>query len=198
MYNKGVNIWGILFIAALSATVAVLALSSVESVEPDVSTPQAPDYLETGPQTSDAVSPNGWVPIVGASLINSAGSAVPTDSLNTEYLAIYFSASWCPPCRLALPRIKKFYNSYSDQVTIVFAGMDQTPESRSRYYLATEMPWLSLPFESSTAESLAERLKVRGIPAVFVFDRAGEMVTGTALRDITSQPDAALSKWGAK
>ena len=41
-------------------------------------------------------------------LLDAGGQEVSIDELKGKYVGLYFSASWCGPCRTFTPKLKKF------------------------------------------------------------------------------------------
>ena len=47
-------------------------------------------------------------------LLNSSGEQIAKDVLDQKYVGLYFSASWCGPCRKFTPKLIEFRNKFSD------------------------------------------------------------------------------------
>ena len=64
-------------------------------------------------------------------------------------LGLYFSALWCPPCRMFTPKLKTFYHRGTEkgrQFEVVFVSSDSDQEAFDEYF--QEMPWAALSYES--------------------------------------------------
>jgi nucleoredoxin len=137
--------------------------------------------------------------ILGAQLEGKSGP-VPTASIaETEFVLLYFSAHWCPPCRGFTPRLAMFYeeaNSARKQVEIVFVSFDRDEAGFREYY--GEMPWLTVPFANKTArEALAKRFGVSGIPQLTLLKRDGSIAVNNCRGDVETRGPAALERWRA-
>jgi peptide-N4-(N-acetyl-beta-glucosaminyl)asparagine amidase len=120
-------------------------------------------------------------------LVKNASSTVPslmdTSSAlaNSRLVALYFSASWCGPCRGFTPLLIEFYTYLQEVVApthgikIVFVSSDQDESQFQAYY--SKMPFLALPY---TNRDLAQQTKsvfgVRGIPSLVVLDSLSGMI----------------------
>jgi thiol-disulfide isomerase/thioredoxin len=110
----------------------------------------------------------------------------PTKDLfrNKEFVLLYFSASWCPPCRAFSPILTDFYKKHKDsgKFEIVYVSSDRSLNEFEEYY--GKMPWTAIATDAESAQiksALATRLKIQGIPALIVLQvKTGLFVTGDA------------------
>src|SRR5436190_23098897 len=68
----------------------------------------------------------------------------------TQYYAIYFSASWCPPCRKFTPELVTWYNTHkkdNPQFELIFISHDETEAAMTNYMKVDAMPWPALDFK---------------------------------------------------
>ncbi|XP_048132436.1 probable nucleoredoxin 1 [Rhodamnia argentea] len=116
-------------------------------------------------------------------LIRNNGDQVKVDSLKGKKIGLYFSASWCGPCRRFTPTLVEVYNELSPRgdLEIIFVSGDEDEESFSEYF--SKMPWLAIPFsDSDKRSSLDEVFKVRGIPRLVFLDGAGTVSTDSGVQ----------------
>ncbi|KAL7552197.1 hypothetical protein ACHAWF_015414 [Thalassiosira exigua] len=114
-------------------------------------------------------------------------SGVPTASAlgGKKLVALYFSASWCPPCRTFSPQLIEFYNACKDDLEVVFVSSDRDDNSFNEYF--GKFPWLAMVPAYTSNESrarqgkLADMFKIQGIPTVIVLDgKTGKYITDNA------------------
>lgn len=94
--------------------------------------------------------------------------------------ALYFSAHWCPPCRLFTPKLvawyKKFKKSHPN-FELVFVSSDQDQASMDKYIKEADMPWPAAKFDTADAE-IFRKYSSTGIPYLVLIDEKGKDLTG--------------------
>ncbi|CAJ1940139.1 unnamed protein product [Sphenostylis stenocarpa] len=111
-------------------------------------------------------------------LLSNNGDQVKIESLKGKKLGVYFSASWCGPCRKFTPTLVDVYNEFVSKgdFEVVFASADEDDDSFKGYF--SKMPWLAIPFsDSETRSRLDELFHVKGIPHLVFLDETGKVVT---------------------
>ena len=100
------------------------------------------------------------VELLGEKLQGAGGAEVETSSLcgSGRYVGLYFSAHWCPPCRMFTPKLAEFYKAFTKKnegkLEIVFVSADGKLEEFNDYF--KDMPWLSLPYADRDREVSSE------------------------------------------
>ena len=98
-----------------------------------------------------------------------------------DVVGLYFSASWCGPCKRFTPMLRDVYNILKQSgksFEIIFVSSDSDEESFEQYYGA--MPWLSVPFDETDVREgeLPQRFGCSGIPHLVLLDgRTGKEIT---------------------
>lgn len=104
-------------------------------------------------------------------------------NLTGKIVGLYFSGSWCGPCRNFTPSLVEIYQEVASKgdFEVVFISSDRDEESFNGYF--SEMPWLAIPFsDSDTRKSLKELFNVRGIPNLVFIDTDGKVSTQHGVR----------------
>lgn len=133
-----------------------------------------------------------------ADLLNGKGEKVSRDALGGKYVGIYFSASWCPPCRTFTPKLIEFRNKHKKEFEIVLVASEASAKAQANYMKKYEMPWLAVENRSLSSKLLVKKHKVQFIPTLVVISPDGNLVTSTAISDVKSMPEKALAKWKKK
>lgn len=112
-----------------------------------------------------------------------------------KVVLIDFWATWCGPCRAALPELKELYEQYHAKgFEIVGVSVDSDKQALIDLIAAEEIPWTNLhDADESDPElhPLADKYGVRGLPTTFLIDREGKVIArdlgGAALSDKVEQ-----------
>ena len=109
-------------------------------------------------------------------------------AVHTKLYLLYFSASWCGPCRAFTPVLKDAYAASANSASgptfdVIFVSSDRSQEEYDKY--RATMPWKALPFaQTETRDFLKTNLQIPSIPRVVVLDstRAAPCSTARATR----------------
>jgi nucleoredoxin len=98
-----------------------------------------------------------------------------------KYLAVYFSASWCGPCKQFTPRLVDWYKQQKaelDKFEVIFVSRDESKEDMLEYMKQDGMPWPALNFaKANQGNSPLEKYAGRGIPCLVIIDREGKVIS---------------------
>lgn len=99
-----------------------------------------------------------------------------------DYVFVYFSAHWCPPCRTFTPKLVDFYNQAGPErdFELVFVSGDRSEDDMFGYMGEAEMPWLALPYNQRVqAAELQAVGGARGIPNLLLLSSDGEVLAAS-------------------
>ena len=115
----------------------------------------------------------------------SENTLLPSSQLKDKYLMLYFSASWCPPCRAFTPKLSAFYSELKVQRTdfeLLFVSSDKTEENFNDYF--KKMSFGALPFQyRDTKAALNKLFGVSGIPALIMLGPEDEEGNRSLIND---------------
>ncbi len=90
-----------------------------------------------------------------------------------KYVVIDFWASWCVPCRKAIPALKQFYQErVNNDVEIISVSIDKKEVDWVKANIAEAFPWQSFLDRAG----LADAYNVKAIPAMFLLTGEGKVV----------------------
>lgn len=110
-------------------------------------------------------------------LTDGEGKSVSADNLKeAKFVAVYFSAHWCPPCRAFTPELVKFVaeNRKDGNFEVVFVSSDRDKKSMTDYISGAKMSWGGVLGRELPKSDLGAG--INGIPHLRVFDAEGNIV----------------------
>lgn len=128
-------------------------------------------------------------------LVNAEGEAVDLDKVaEAPILLFYYSAHWCPPCRLFTPKLVEFYkaNGGGEKFEIIFVSSDRSKKAMFGYMEEEGMPWPVIAYDSIKATGIKE-YGGPYIPSLVMFDNKGKLILATDY-DNEVEPTAVLDK----
>lgn len=94
---------------------------------------------------------------------------------NNELLVLDFWASWCGPCRKEMPFMKSLHEKYkSEGVQIVGISTDDSVEKWKKALLKEDLPYSQY---RDTFKYASKEFEVNAIPALFVIDSKGDIIS---------------------
>ena len=107
------------------------------------------------------------------SLVALDGKSVSMDGLAGKVVLIDFWATWCGPCREALPHIKKIAEKFSEQPLVVLSISVDKDDAKWRDFVAkNQMTWLQYR-DAGFDGKIATLFGIHAIPSTFSIDADG-------------------------
>lgn len=127
-------------------------------------------------------------------LVTKTSGVVPTSQAlsGKKIIGLYFSGSYCPPCRKFTPILELVYDEVKEQEVadfeIVLVSSDREEEKFAEYY--ADMPWLALPYEKRLLKAdLCDKFGVKTVPTLIFFNDKGEVIEREGRNFITEHRD---------
>jgi nucleoredoxin len=136
--------------------------------------------------------------LIGTELVDAKGNKVETSSLAGKVIGLYFSASWCGPCKMFTPGLVKLRDRNDDKFEVVFVSSDRSAEDQEEYMKDYDMEWPAIPYDSPLRGQLGAKYEIRGIPSLVIVDDQGNLITKDGRSEMSgSDSDArkALREW---
>ncbi|MBQ7178975.1 MAG: redoxin domain-containing protein [Victivallales bacterium] len=117
---------------------------------------------------------------------------------NKKFIALYFSAHWCGPCRAFTPELVKFRDNCAKKnlpFEVVFVSSDKSKDEMKEYMTGEKMKWLAIPYASPLRGKMSNQFKVGGIPTLILLDGKGNVVSRDARWDVHILGNDAYKRW---
>ena len=110
-----------------------------------------------------------------------------------DYVLADFWASWCGPCRMELPNIKKIYDKYNGKgLTVIGIAVWDKPEDTRKAIEEEQIPW---PQILNAGHVPTDIYGIQGIPHIILFGPDGTIIARN-LRgdDMAAKVDEVMKK----
>ncbi|CAI5442660.1 unnamed protein product [Caenorhabditis angaria] len=119
--------------------------------------------------------------------------------LEGKVVGLYFSASWCPPCRAFTPKLKRFYEQIKKEhpeFEVVFVSRDREDDALVEYFNDHMGEWTYIPFGNEKIQELLAKYEVKTIPSMRIVKPDGTVVVKDARTEIQEKGiDAPNDLW---
>ncbi len=110
-------------------------------------------------------------------LANQEGHLQNTRQFRGSIVLIDFWASWCNPCRQAIPSLKTLYQQHkADNFKIVSISWDKDNDKWKKALLQEQMPWLQLDDPAAEKGKSGSHYAIEGIPFAFLLGKDGRIL----------------------
>jgi peroxiredoxin len=110
------------------------------------------------------------------------GDTIRLSDYRGKVVLLDFWATWCYPCRIELPYVRRAYERFHDHgFEIIGISFDRGATEVRSYTKMSQMPWPQILQGRGVMTPLKRDYGVRSIPAAFLIDRDGR-IAGARLR----------------
>ena len=134
-------------------------------------------------QNTDPFQPSIGKPVPDFSATDLDGNPISLQDYRGKVVLLDFWAVWSNPSTAKMPNVKRIYDTYKDKgFDIIGVNLD-TEKVRLRNYINdNDIQWRQIfDFDiENTQNSIARQYRIRAIPALWIIDRQGNLITHTA------------------
>jgi thiol-disulfide isomerase/thioredoxin len=119
------------------------------------------------------LKPGNPIPVVNYP--DDKGALQAFEQFKGKYLLIDFWASWCGPCRAAVPKVKQLYDRYKDKgFEVVSISIDDSKTAWQKAMEEEKMPWQQ--WLSPDKNKTMQTFLFSAIPTLYLVDRQGRII----------------------
>ncbi|WP_249866327.1 redoxin domain-containing protein [Paenibacillus konkukensis] len=102
------------------------------------------------------------------------GQAVKLSDFRGKKVLLNFWATWCPPCRIEMPVMQKFYSEYKDRDVVILSVDARHTEVSQAPVEAFKSHWgLTFPLVLDVEGQVGKTYQISAYPATYVLDEQG-------------------------
>jgi len=142
--------------------------------------------MESQGAARTANAPAGETPIIDSlkdKLVRCHGGSISrgngSELEGKKYIALYYSAHWCGPCRQFTPELVEYYNQMvaaHPEFELIFVSFDRSRFDWESYIQGAQMPWLAIDYDQLADISGLKQLAGNSIPSLLILDSNSRLV----------------------
>ena len=138
---------------------------------------------------------------IGTEFINSHCKKVTFEQgfKDVELIGVYFSAGWCPPCRPFTSKLTQLDEKWNNgetgrKIQMIYVAEEENEQDFQEYFQKMKN-FLSFPWADDRIKQMAQIHEVRGIPALVILNKYGQVIDPSATRTIKKYKEEAIEQW---
>ena len=145
---------------------------------------EAPPPAATPSEKTETTKANARIArLIGPELKRVDGSEVKTKDVldGCKNVVLYFSASWCPPCRTFTPKLITFANEHlgNEEFVVILVGSDRSKASHLNYFKKFGSNFYAVLYDKQTLGRIQRAYAGGGIPNLVILAQDGSVVKGS-------------------
>ncbi|EEF58174.1 TlpA family protein disulfide reductase [Pedosphaera parvula] len=123
------------------------------------------------------------------------GRKVDLSQMQGKVVLVDFWATWCGPCVAEIPHVKEVYEKFHPKgFEVVGISLDQEQESLEKFVKEKELPWPQYFDGKGWENKFAQQYGIRGIPAMWLVDKRGNLQSVNARGDLEGTVEKLLAE----
>lgn len=172
----------------------ILVFSGCGSATPAPTPATPPPAGKSAEKTADGPRVD-LKPVLAEGLIDAKGQSVSADAYQGKLIGLYFSAHWCPPCKVFTPKLVALRDAHADRFEVLFVSADNGAEEMAGYMQEAHMKWPAVKFDAPARMKIAADLGIESIPTLIVLKPDGQIITREGYDELDRQGADALAAW---
>lgn len=104
-----------------------------------------------------------------------------------KYYVLYYSAYWCPPCRMMAPGSVKKFNTYvkgSKNIELILTSVDNSDADLIKWSKLENFPWLMTKPSKTRSNAIAKKFSPASYPHMVIIDSNGKKISSGHPKDL--------------
>ena len=133
--------------------------------------------------------------VIKMQFLTMTGGVVDLQALRGKVVLVDFWATWCAPCREALPNLKAIYDKFHAQgLEVIGVNFDRDRPMVERFLEQQKVPWPQYFDGRMWQNKFAQEFEITTLPIVWLLDRQGRLRHLNAREDLAARVERLLAE----